>query len=184
MDGIYKPRGRVNGFNDYGNESSDGLTELNKGPRAGRNRNLKGFVPNGTIAARGQGLPANSEAQGSVVVPEKDQYNKADFPETYSDAKFFIIKSYSEDDIHKCIKYNVWASTPHGNKKLDAAYQEATDKSSGCPVFLFFSVIPFTIAILSSINTILFLILLIPFTGFIGEYKWTVCRSCRDGWSC
>ncbi|KAJ8513049.1 hypothetical protein OPV22_003483 [Ensete ventricosum] len=45
-----------------------------------------------------------------------------------------------EDDIHKSIKYNVWASTPHGNKKLDAAYQESKEKTSGCPVFLFFSV--------------------------------------------
>jgi len=34
----------------------------------------------------------------------------------------------------------VWASTPSGNKKLDAAYQEAQLKSSRCPIFLFFSV--------------------------------------------
>lgn len=54
--------------------------------------------------------------------------------------KFFVIKSYSEDDIHKSIKYNVWASTQNGNKKLDAAYQEAQQKSGGCPIFLLFSV--------------------------------------------
>lgn len=42
--------------------------------------------------------------------------------------------------MHKSIKYNVWASTPNGNKKLDAAYQEAQQNSGGCPVFLFFSV--------------------------------------------
>ena len=64
----------------------------------------------------------------------------ADFGETYSDANFFIINSYSEDDVHNSIKYNVWASTPSGNKKLDAAYQEAKEKSSSCPVFLLFSV--------------------------------------------
>ncbi|WOL19625.1 YTH domain-containing family protein 2-like [Canna indica] len=138
MDGKFKPRGR-NGFYGYGSETSDGLTELNKGPRAGRYRNLKGFGPNITIAERGQNLPANVNDQ-DVVVPERDQYNRADFPETYSDAKFFVIKSYSEDDIHKSIKYNVWASTPHGNKKLDAAYQEAKDKTNACPIFLFFSV--------------------------------------------
>jgi ribosomal protein S21 len=60
--------------------------------------------------------------------------------ETYSDAKFFIIKSYSEDDVHKSIKYNVWASTPNGNKKLDAAYQQAKENFNESSVFLLFSV--------------------------------------------
>jgi hypothetical protein len=86
--------------------------------------------------AKGQELPTND---GSNAV-KQDQYNRADFVETYSDAKFFIIKSYSEDDVHKSIKYNVWASTPSGNKKLDAAYVEAKEKSSSSPVFLLFSV--------------------------------------------
>ncbi|XP_042473730.1 YTH domain-containing protein ECT4-like [Zingiber officinale] len=140
VDNKYKPRGRSNGLYGYGNENSDGLTELNKGPRADRVRNQKEVGPNVTIAVRGQSLPANGNVQDSVGVPERDQYNRADFPNTYSDAKFFIIKSYSEDDVHKSIKYNVWASTLHGNKKLDAAYHEAKQKTSGCPVFLFFSV--------------------------------------------
>ncbi|XP_074564826.1 LOW QUALITY PROTEIN: YTH domain-containing protein ECT2-like [Curcuma longa] len=140
VDNKYKPRGRSNGLYGYGNENSDGLTELNKGPRADRVRNQKEVGPNVTIAVRGQSLPPNGNVQDFVGVPERDQYNRADFPDTYSDAKFFIIKSYSEDDVHKSIKYNVWASTPHGNKKLDAAYHEAKQKTSGCPVFLFFSV--------------------------------------------
>eukprot|EP00270_Netrium_digitus_P015999 TRINITY_DN5668_c0_g1_i5.p1 TRINITY_DN5668_c0_g1~~TRINITY_DN5668_c0_g1_i5.p1 ORF type:complete len:314 (-),score=104.15 TRINITY_DN5668_c0_g1_i5:185-1126(-) len=61
-------------------------------------------------------------------------------------AKFFVIKSYSEDDVHKSIKYNVWASTPNGNRRLDAAYHDAQAKGAssasgaGCPMFLFFSV--------------------------------------------
>jgi hypothetical protein len=58
----------------------------------------------------------------------------------YKDAKFFIIKSYSEDNVHKSIKYGVWASTPNGNRKLDTAYHEAKDKQDPCPVFLLFSV--------------------------------------------
>ena len=67
------------------------------------------------------------------------EYNKEDFSDSYySNAKLFVIKSYSEDDVHKSIKYNVWSSTPNGNKKLNAAYNEAKDKS--CPVFLIFSV--------------------------------------------
>ncbi|KAL9324262.1 hypothetical protein ACSQ67_009119 [Phaseolus vulgaris] len=50
----------------------------------------------------------------------------------------------SEEDIHKSIKYNVWASTPNGNKRLDGAYRDAQkrmeDKGCKCPVFLFFSI--------------------------------------------
>ncbi|WOL07948.1 YTH domain-containing family protein 2-like [Canna indica] len=140
MDGKYKPRGRGNGFFGYVNDNMDGLGELNKGPRSGRFRNQKGFGSTITLAVRGQSLPINVNIQDSAAAFDRDQYNKTDFSETYADAKFFIIKSYSEDDIHKSIKYSVWASTPHGNKKLDAAYQESKDKSTGCPIFLFFSV--------------------------------------------
>ncbi|KAE8686630.1 Evolutionarily conserved C-terminal region 2, putative isoform 2 [Hibiscus syriacus] len=45
-----------------------------------------------------------------------------------------------EDDVHKSIKYNVWASTSTGNKKLNAAFHEAKEKPDSCPVFLLFSV--------------------------------------------
>ncbi|KAL0676148.1 hypothetical protein Bca4012_004129 [Brassica carinata] len=75
-----------------------------------------------------------------VVAPDREQYNKEDFPVDYANAKFFVIKSYGEDDVHKSIKYNVWASTLRGNKKLDAAYEAAQQKPRACPVFLFFSV--------------------------------------------
>nr|QEX51159.1 YTH domain-containing family protein 2-like isoform X4 [Cymbidium ensifolium] len=142
FDGKYKPRGRGNGFYAYGNENLDGLSELNRGPRANRfkNYNKVGPVPSVTIATRGQSLPANDNTVDPSVLPDREQYNRADFSDTYSEAKFFVIKSYSEDDIHRSIKYNVWASTPNGNKKLDAAYKEAKEKAVECPVFLFFSV--------------------------------------------
>jgi hypothetical protein len=52
-------------------------------------------------------------------------------------ARFFVIKSFSEDDIHKSIKLNVWASTDNGNKKLDAAFKSSHTKG---PIYLFFSV--------------------------------------------
>lgn len=142
----YKPRGRGNGpmLYGFGNESQDGFSELNRGPRSGGYNNNKNPKPLGpanpiTLAVKGQALPTLGK-QDSSVVPDKEQYNKADFPVSYADAKFFIIKSYSEDDVHKSVKYNVWASTPNGNKKLDAGYKEAQEKSGDCPVFLFFSV--------------------------------------------
>lgn len=51
--------------------------------------------------------------------------------------KCFVIKSYSEDDVHKSVKYAVWASTETGNRKLDKAFKEMDGKG---PVYLFFSV--------------------------------------------
>ncbi|XP_038725458.1 YTH domain-containing protein ECT2-like isoform X2 [Tripterygium wilfordii] len=142
VDGKYRPKGR-GGYFGYGNENADGLNELNRGPRAKSSKNQKGFAPN-TIAVKGQNVPTNAynveETEHASVASDREPYNSIDFPEDYSDAKFFIIKSYSEDDVHKSIKYNVWASTPNGNKKLDAAYQESQQNSGGCPVFLFFSV--------------------------------------------
>ncbi|XP_065865134.1 YTH domain-containing protein ECT2 [Euphorbia lathyris] len=143
VDSKYKPRGRGNGYFGYRNENVDGLNELNRGPRAKGFKNQKGFTPI-TIAVKGQNTPLvetiSEEKEDLSAIPDREQYNRADFAEEYTEAKFFIIKSYSEDDVHKSIKYNVWASTPNGNKKLDAAYQEAQQKSGGCPIFLFFSV--------------------------------------------
>lgn len=48
-----------------------------------------------------------------------------------------MIKSYVPDDIHKSIKYNIWSSTKHGNKRLDEAYKESAIDG---PIYLFFSV--------------------------------------------
>jgi YTH domain-containing family protein len=52
--------------------------------------------------------------------------------------RFFVIKSYSEDDIHRSIKYEIWCSTEHGNKRLDQAFRER-EKDTGV-IYLFFSV--------------------------------------------
>ncbi|KAF3534003.1 hypothetical protein DY000_02040597 [Brassica cretica] len=73
------------------------------------------------------------------IAKDSKEYKKDFFSNTYTNAKLFVIKSYSEDDIHKSIKYNVWSSTSNGNKKLNAAYNEAAGDKSSCPVFLIFS---------------------------------------------
>ncbi|KAL1204902.1 YTH domain-containing protein ECT2 [Cardamine amara subsp. amara] len=135
--------GRGNSY-FYGNENNaDGLNELNRGPRAKGMKNQKGNLED-CLEVKEQTGESNvtevGEADSTCVVPDREQYNKEDFPVDYANAMFFIIKSYSEDDVHKSIKYNVWASTPNGNKKLAAAYQEAQLKPGGCPIFLFFSV--------------------------------------------
>lgn len=104
-------------------------SELTCGPRA-RNRNSL--------------LNSVTEKEDLDLLVRRDQYNLQDFETEYENAKFYVIKSFSEDDIHKCIKYDVWASTPNGNKKLDAAFYDAEAKAGKTgtkfPIFLFFSV--------------------------------------------
>jgi hypothetical protein len=112
------------------------LGEQNRGPRI---NNLKNQP---AVKAYTTKVRDNNEL-GNIVI-QTDQYNKDDFSTDYADAKFFVIKSYSEDDVHKSIKYNVWSSTPHGNKKLHSAFEYAQKldlgRPRGCPIFLFFSV--------------------------------------------
>lgn len=52
-------------------------------------------------------------------------------------ARFFVIKSYTEDDVHKSLKYEIWSSTDPGNKRLDKAFKENAGRG---PIYLFFSV--------------------------------------------
>ncbi|CAH8349836.1 unnamed protein product [Eruca vesicaria subsp. sativa] len=94
---------------------SDLLNERNRGPRALR--------PN-----------------GKSKMTSYDHSDQQALLSQFRDAKFFVIKSYSEDNVYKSIKYCVWASTKNGNKKLDAAYREAKTKEVACSVFLLFSV--------------------------------------------
>ncbi|KAF2319972.1 hypothetical protein GH714_021359 [Hevea brasiliensis] len=117
----YKQNGRIWNGNDrnksgdrfYKNSDFETSNELTSGPR-GSNK-----FPSLETAVK--------EDLGITV--QRDQYNKPEFETKYADAKFYVIKSYNEDDIHKSIKYDVWASTPNGNKKLDAAFHEAEQRS-------------------------------------------------------
>ncbi|XP_015881762.3 YTH domain-containing protein ECT4 [Ziziphus jujuba] len=112
-------------------DSHDTSNDRNRGPRALKQKGKNTTEPGSTSAAS-----KNNSSVSRII----DSYNQLDFVTDYDNAKFFIIKSFSEDNVHKSIKYNVWASTPHGNKKLDAAYYEAKGLKESCPVFLFFSV--------------------------------------------
>merc|ERR1719342_541934 len=53
-------------------------------------------------------------------------------------ALYFIIKSYSIEDVMISIKDGVWNSTDQGNRKLNHGYREARNNNSA--VILFFSV--------------------------------------------
>ncbi|KAG5226216.1 YTH domain-containing protein [Salix suchowensis] len=106
--------------------------DRSRGPRASK---LKGKNTTEHLSSSGK-----SEGNSASSGVQLDLYNMPDFVTDYENAKFFIIKSFSEDNVHKSIKYSIWASTPHGNKKIDAAYREAKEKEGNCPVFLLFSV--------------------------------------------
>ncbi|KAJ7526797.1 hypothetical protein O6H91_16G023600 [Diphasiastrum complanatum] len=125
-----------------GNQNLDILNEQNRGPRTARIRTQRP-MPGVSRYLREPG--GSSVGTNDVFdLPGKDQHNQPDFRTDYDEARFFVIKSYSEDDVHKSIKYLVWASTPNGNKRLDAAYQDAqirsATKTGSCPIFMFFSV--------------------------------------------
>lgn len=130
-------RGRVNDPSSLGggyNGNFDILNEQNRGPRASK--------PKTQVSSEELDSSADTKKhnKGSTKEHEDSNNNSNDFVTDYNDAKLFIIKSYSEDNVHKSIKYNVWASTANGNKKLDAAYREAKEEKEPCPVFLLFSV--------------------------------------------
>lgn len=122
--------GSCNDFSCSCTVTLDTLSERNRGPRA--------FKPKTQITTKG--FIVDSSKNGTINGITNGSYNRQNFVTDYEGAKFFVIKSYSEDNVHKSIKYGVWASTPIGNKKLDTAYHEAKAIQGTCPVFLLFSV--------------------------------------------
>eukprot|EP00826_Nyctotherus_ovalis_P048607 TRINITY_DN5745_c0_g1_i28.p1 TRINITY_DN5745_c0_g1~~TRINITY_DN5745_c0_g1_i28.p1 ORF type:complete len:242 (+),score=64.21 TRINITY_DN5745_c0_g1_i28:264-989(+) len=64
--------------------------------------------------------------------------NSPDTTIDYKKARFFVIKSFTEDNVHKSMKYQVWSSTNEGNKRLNDAYHKSVAEK--VPLFLFFSV--------------------------------------------
>ncbi|KAG1371399.1 YTH domain-containing protein ECT4 [Cocos nucifera] len=128
----HRPRFHFNGVANNESGSTNVSVEQNKGPRINRSKGK--WMSAGSDRAEPSQV-STSTAQGNIMI-NADQYNRNGFP--------VVIKSYSEDDVHKSTKYNVWSSTPNGNKRLDGAYEDAQRISAGkpgkCPVFLFFSV--------------------------------------------
>uniref|UniRef100_A0A3Q2EDQ1 YTH domain-containing family protein n=1 Tax=Cyprinodon variegatus TaxID=28743 RepID=A0A3Q2EDQ1_CYPVA len=96
-----------------------------------------GSVGNGGVAGF---IPADPGSESHPVLEKlraAHSYNPKDFDWNLKNGRVFIIKSYSEDDIHRSIKYSIWCSTEHGNKRLDAAFRAMNSKG---PVYLLFSV--------------------------------------------
>jgi YTH domain-containing family protein len=117
-------------FRSHG-ASLEFMNEQNRGPRATKPKTQDTENSSG-----------DEKSGKTVLLIDSKLYNRPDFVTDYKDAKFFVIKSYTEDHVHRSIKYSVWASTASGNRKLDSAYRAAKEEEEHCPVFLFFSVRP------------------------------------------
>ena len=110
--------------------SAGGVTSYSTGPsNSATLSNSASSAANGTMSAVSH--PVLDKLRSA------NQYNPKEFNLNPKGGRYFIIKSYSEDDIHRSIKYSIWCSTEHGNKRLDAAYREREGKG---PVYLFYSV--------------------------------------------
>jgi hypothetical protein len=74
------------------------------------------------ISQQTENFQISDPSQQLTVYMNPSAYNPIEFNTSPKAARFFVIKSYSEDDIHRSIKYNIWCSTEHGNRRLDSAY--------------------------------------------------------------
>ncbi|KAH7445008.1 hypothetical protein KP509_02G102000 [Ceratopteris richardii] len=124
-----------------------------KGPQAVGEKGLKKNVSLSAVVSGGVQTKSHQVMRPVAAVynkgsclslPDGQRCNPEDFVTKYNEAKHFIIKSYSEENVLKSIQHGVWASTPNGNKKLDDAYHDAQQRAGGklhgCPIFLYFSV--------------------------------------------
>ncbi|TWW57072.1 YTH domain-containing family protein 1 [Takifugu flavidus] len=99
-----------------------------------------GSSSGGGVGNGGGGITPEPGAESHPVLEKlraAHSYNPKDFDWNLKNGRVFIIKSYSEDDIHRSIKYSIWCSTEHGNKRLDSAFRAMNSKG---PVYLLFSV--------------------------------------------
>jgi len=132
--------------------TQNGNTNVNKGKQlqsAGRwNRQNQGNGNNSSntgsdvvAVVNDSHLDINRMKDGSPLLKKlmaKYNFNPRDFDMDLKNARFFIIKSYSEDDIFRSIKYSSWTSTEHGNRRLNEAFKE--NQKNGVRMYLLYSV--------------------------------------------
>eukprot|EP01084_Bolivina_argentea_P115441 205284_1 len=118
------------------------------------------------LASKDPTVDTDNPSEAQVKMSDESEeaiqaLNPVSWPCNPRHSKFYVIKSFGEDDVHKSIKYNLWCSTERGNRKLDEAFNESKrinqvnnaqnkdkdhkeidprDTTRGCPVYLFFSV--------------------------------------------
>ena len=48
----------------------------------------------------------------------------------FFERSFFVIKTFSEDDIHRSVKNGIWSGADSGNRRLDAVWMESLRNNS------------------------------------------------------
>lgn len=110
----------------------------------GGNQNSNNTGIDNTVAiANDSHLDINRMKDNSPLLKKlmhKFNFNPRELNIETKNARFFIIKSYSEDDIFRSIKYSSWTSTEHGNRRLNDAFSEQQRTGVKTPIYLLFSV--------------------------------------------
>ena len=139
-------RGRGN-YYKRGNRGGRGKKGIFRGNNRGMNINYNAFY--GRPYQMQQQYYNPYKQQEALYMTEMYIYSKyrnlidintknANVPEEVTSAsQFFVIKSFSEEDVHKSIKYKVWSSSKNGNNTLSNAFR-FTQENKG-HVYLFFS---------------------------------------------
>jgi hypothetical protein len=75
--------------------------------------------------------------------PHLENVNDSNFDvESISpNAQFYILRSGNDDNIHKAIKYHIWATTANGKSVLKQAWQDFEQKGLTPEIYLVFSVV-------------------------------------------
>ena len=135
--------GRGSGNGGVGTQGSRNQGQVG-GAQASSGKGSRRMQPQGSSQSSTSGgggggatKASKSSSQSELVGKLKSEKNPSELTINTSNARFFVIKSYAEDDIHRSIKYNIWTSTEHGNRRLDQAYRDQKTKGG---VYLFFSV--------------------------------------------
>ena len=118
---------------DNNNNNNNGWSQI--ASRGAKNKRKP--LSSNQNASSSNNTATTSSSSSSSKLSQFAHINKPTFA-LPSNAKFFIIKSINEDNVHKSIKYKVWTSTKSGNQHLSKAWKSA--KLTGNRVFLFFSV--------------------------------------------
>lgn len=127
------------GVGDYSMNGADSVVASNGGGGGGgggRSAQRAAAPPSAPVTALPADLP-EPLITDDAIAQLKRVTNPSELALNMKGARFFVIKSYSEDDVHRSIKYSIWCSTEHGNKRLDNAFKEREGKG---PIYLFFSV--------------------------------------------
>ena len=131
-------QGQKEGYHKKSNRGNRGQKRYRGGYR-GSNQN---YYYNQNYGNR---YPSQFQPQNQYYSPYMQQRNLIDintknaslYEKVDSNSKFFVIKSFSEEDVHKSIKYGVWSSSKNGNLTLTNAFQMTKEKNGF--VYLFFS---------------------------------------------